>query len=178
MEANNIEMTEIIAQALGSLKEKIVFTGGSIVELYATIPGLSDIRPTLDVDCIVDMQVRTYLDYSELEEKLRTMGFQNDIRENAPICRKIYKGITVDFIPVFPEILGFSNRWFACGIKNKIEIVLPNQTTINLQTLKKEKYEQSNLFTISTFAHVGRMQKERRRTTGWHLRCNNRQSNR
>ena len=47
-------MLEQIADALGSLKEKMVFVGGSVAELYADFPEISDIRPTLDIDCIVD----------------------------------------------------------------------------------------------------------------------------
>ena len=32
------------------------------------------------------------------QNKLRKLGFANDTSEKAPICRKIYKGIIVDFI--------------------------------------------------------------------------------
>jgi len=123
-------MVERIAQALGDLKEKMIFVGGSVVELYADFPEISDIRPTLDVDCVVDVQINTYLDYSKLEDKLRGLGFQNDTSSNAPICRKIYQGILVDFMPVCSDILGFSNRWYADGTKNKIESILPNGTNI------------------------------------------------
>ena len=66
MAASNIAMIERIARALGDLKEKMVFVGGSVAELYADFPEISDIRPTLDIDCVVDIQIRTYLDYSNL----------------------------------------------------------------------------------------------------------------
>jgi hypothetical protein len=127
---NNIAMIEQVANALADLKDKVVFVGGSVAELYADFPEISDIRPTVDVDCIVDIQVCTYFDYSKLEEKLRKLGFQDDMEENAPICRKIYKGIIVDFMPVNPDILGFSNRWYADGINNKISMPLSNGTSI------------------------------------------------
>ncbi len=130
MAANNTAMIERIARALGDLKEKMVFVGGSVAELYADFPEISDIRPTLDVDCVVDIQIRSYVDYSKLEEKLRTLGFQDDTSDNAPICRKIYQGIMVDFMPVFPDILGFSNRWYADGASNKTERILPDDTVI------------------------------------------------
>jgi len=123
--AGNIDKVQIIARALGKIKEQVVFVGGSVAELYADNPELSDIRPTIDVDCVVDLQISTYLDYSKLEEQLRSLGFQNDISENAPICRKIYNGIKVDFMPVNSKILGFSNIWYEEGITNKISIVLP-----------------------------------------------------
>ena len=130
MAASNMAMIEHIAHALGDLKEKMVFVGGSVAELYADFPEIADIRPTLDVDCLVDVQVNTYLEYSKLEDKLRALGFQNDTSDNAPICRKIYQGILVDFMPVCPDILGFTNRWYADGMDNKIKTVLPNATTI------------------------------------------------
>ena len=130
MAVSNIAMVERIAQALGDLKEKMIFVGGSVAELYADFPEISDIRPTLDVDCVVDIQINTYLDYSKLEDKLRVLGFQNDTSNNAPICRKIYQGIWVDFLPVCPDILGFSNRWYVDGTINKTESVLPNGTII------------------------------------------------
>ena len=131
MAASNIAMIEHIAHALGDLKDKMVFVGGSVAELYADFPEISDIRPTLDVDCVVDVQtISNYADYIKLETELRKRGFQNDMSENAPICRKNYQGITVDFMPVNPNILGFSNRWYADGIANKIATVLPNGTSI------------------------------------------------
>jgi len=43
-------MIETIANALCDLREKVVFVGGSVAELYADFPELSDIRPTTDVD--------------------------------------------------------------------------------------------------------------------------------
>jgi len=128
--AVNIDKVQIVAQALGELKEQVVFIGGSVVELYADIPEISDIRPTIDVDCIVGQQINTYLDYSNLEENLRKLGFINDTSENAPICRKIYNGIIVDFLPINPAILGFSNSWYKDGVLNKIPAVLPDGTLI------------------------------------------------
>jgi hypothetical protein len=128
--SDNIYKVQIIAQALGEIKEQVVFVGGSVVELYADNPELSDVRSTIDVDCVMDLQISTYLDYCKLEEQLRDLGFQNDTRKDAPICRKIYKKIIVDFMPVNQNILGFSNLWYKDGIINKIAIDLPDKTSI------------------------------------------------
>ena len=136
MAASNIAAIERIALALGDLKEKMVFVGGSVAELYADFPEISDIRPTLDVDCVVDIEIRSYFDYSKLENKIRALGFQDDTSDNAPICRKIYQGILVDFMPVFPDILGFSNCWYADGIANKTERILPNGTAIYIMPVE------------------------------------------
>ena len=126
----NIDRVQIVARALGEIKEQVVFVGGSVVELYADNPELSDIRPTIDVDCVTDLQICTYSDYGKLEQKLRYLGFHDDTTENAPICRKIYRGVKVDFMPVIPDILGFSNIWYKDGIANKTSIVLPDGISI------------------------------------------------
>jgi hypothetical protein len=128
--AGNIDKVQFVARGLGELKNQVVFIGGSVAELYADNPEISNIRPTIDVDCVVDLEMGTYLAYSLLEEKLRLLGFYDDTSEDAPICRKIYKGIAVDFMPVNPDILGFSNRWYAAGISQKQSAVLPDGTEI------------------------------------------------
>ena len=63
---SNISMIEVVANALGDLNEKVVFVGGSVAELYADFPEVSDIRPTMDVDCFLELH--TYLQYTQLEE--------------------------------------------------------------------------------------------------------------
>jgi len=131
---SNIAMIELIANALGSLKEKVVFVGGSVAELYADYPEISDIRPTTDVDCFLELH--TYLNYSKLEEELRKLGFRDDMTQGAPICRKIYQGIKVDFMPNDENVLGFSNRWYADGIKNKKESILPDGTSVYILSVE------------------------------------------
>ena len=115
--ARNIDKIQVVAQALGEIKEQVVFVGGSVAELYADNPELSDIRPTIDVDCVVDLTINTYLEYSKLEEQLRKLDFQNDTSKNAPVCRKLYNGIKVDFMPENPDILGFSIIWGGSDIR-------------------------------------------------------------
>ncbi len=55
MPSTNIEMLQIVAMGLGELKEEVVFVGGAVAELYADDPAASDIRPTKDVDCVIDL---------------------------------------------------------------------------------------------------------------------------
>lgn len=128
MPTTNIEMLQLVAHGLTKMKDEVVFIGGSVAELYAHDPELSDIRTTLDVDCIIE--ISSYMEYSVLEEELRALGFQNDRTPNAPICRKIYRGVVVDIMPTNQDILGFTNIWYQEGIKHKIKKALPNATTI------------------------------------------------
>ena len=128
MLSTNMIMLQIVADGLKTLKDEMVFVGGSVAELYASDPTLSDIRPTLDVDCVIEIKSR--LDHSKLEDNLRKIGFVNDRSENAPICRWLFCNIKVDIMPIDEEILGFSNRWYLEGVKNKMEINLVDGTSI------------------------------------------------
>lgn len=128
MPGRNIEMLQIVAKGLGELKENIVFVGGSVAELYATDPAASDIRPTLDVDCVIELSSR--MAHSRLEENLRKKHFAHDISKGAPLCRFIFQDIKVDVMPTDSDILGFSNKWYIEGIATRIRKTLPDGTEI------------------------------------------------
>lgn len=124
----NIEMLQIVAKGLGELRNEVVFVGGGVIELYVDNPFPSDIRPSLDVDCVIEISSR--LKYNELENLLRKKKFVNDTSKGAPICRWIYNDILVDIMPIDEKILGFSNIWYESGIKNKISKILNDGTNI------------------------------------------------
>jgi predicted nucleotidyltransferase len=128
MPSNNIDMLQTVAFGLEELKEEIVFVGGAVAELYADDPASSDIRPTQDIDCTIEL--RSYKEHTELEEDLRTKGFANDTSQGAPICRWIYQDIKVDVMPTDENILGFNNQWYPGGVDNKISKTLPDGTEI------------------------------------------------
>ncbi|MFC2118243.1 hypothetical protein ACFLSY_06345 [Bacteroidota bacterium] len=128
MSNTNIDMLQTVANGLGELKNDMVFVGGAVAELYASDPAASDIRPTLDVDCVIELSSRTKL--GKLEENLRERGFAHDITKGAPICRWVFKDIKVDVMPTDEKLLGFSNRWYVEGIQNKITKILPDETEI------------------------------------------------
>jgi len=125
---DNIDMLQTVANGLKELKKDMVFVGGAVAELYANDPAASDIRPTTDVDCVIELSSRT--SHAKLEEDLRAKGFTNDTSKGAPICRYVYKGIKVDVMPTDSNLLGFSNKWYGKGIENKITKVLPDGTEI------------------------------------------------
>ena len=107
---------KIIATALGYILDKVVFVGGAFVNFYSTDNAVTEVRPTEDIDCVVE--VVHLSDYNEFEQKIRKLGFKNDFSESAPICRYIYKDIKVDFMPTSGSILGFQNKWYCDGFKN------------------------------------------------------------
>jgi predicted nucleotidyltransferase len=128
MPSDNINMLQTVARGLGDLRDEMVFVGGAVAELYADDPASSDIRPTRDVDCTIELN--SYREHTELEEELRTKGFANDTSRGAPICRWIYQDIKVDVMPTDENVLGFNNQWYPGGVGNKITKTLPNGTEI------------------------------------------------
>ena len=128
MPSTNIRMLQTVANGLGELRDEMVFVGGAVAELYADNPAASEIRPTIDVDCVIEISSR--LQFSRMEENLRARGFTNDISKGAPICRWIYKDIKVDVMPTDSSVLGFSNRWYEEGIEIKISKTLPDGTDV------------------------------------------------
>lgn len=136
MPSANVKMLQAVAIGLGDLKDEMVFVGGAVAELYADNSSLSDIRATFDIDCIIEISSR--VEHAKLEERLRKRGFTNDTSMGAPICRWLYKGVKVDVMPADSRVLGFTNRWYAEGIENRIVKTLPDGT--NVFILKTEYY--------------------------------------
>lgn len=129
----NLIRLKAICQALKGLEQEYVFVGGATVSLYATDQDLSDeVRPTDDVDVIVELA--TYAGYSDLDERLRSLKFTNDITSGV-LCRYKYQGIIVDVMPTDPSAIGFSNRWYPNGFKSAINHQLDGETVIKIFTL-------------------------------------------
>jgi len=119
-----------IAKALGELREQVVFVGGCAAGLLMTVERAQMIRPTDDVDFIVNVVSKA--DYHAIEKQLRDKGFEQDLSLNAPICRWMHQGVAVDVMPIEESILGFSNRWYAVAAECSQTISLDNDTHIHL----------------------------------------------
>jgi len=128
MSSTNIDMLQTVAKGLGELNKVVVFVGGAVAELYVTDPAASEIRPTLDVDCVIELSSRKM--HAKLEKELRTKGFAHDLSKDAPICRWVYKDIKVDVMPTDSHILGFTNSWYEEGVENKIVKTLTYGTEV------------------------------------------------
>lgn len=126
-------MIEVAARGLGPLKEDVVFVGGATIELYLAGQPTMPVRPTDDVDCIVE--VTTRIDYHLFEEKLRTQGFKHANTEAAPICRWRYEDVIVDVMPIETAVLGFTNRWYRQGFQDAVYVKLPDGQTIKILPL-------------------------------------------
>lgn len=131
--STQISMLETVAAGFGELVEKVVFVGGIVTGLYMDSPSASEPRPTEDVDCVVE--ALTYHEYGEFEQLVRKRGFLDDISPGAPICRKVFKRIKVDIMPTKPEAIGFSNKWYPEGIRQRVRHELPSGTPIYIFSL-------------------------------------------
>ena len=69
-----LESMRIVARRLEPAGVPFVFVGGAVMVLLVDDPKLSELRVTKDVDVIVE--IVTYAGFSQLEERLRGLGFQ------------------------------------------------------------------------------------------------------
>ena len=106
----NLAILEIAVQALGELTDSLVFVGGCATGLLVTSIRAHQIRPTEDVDVVT--QVATISEYHSVEAQLTSRGFKHDTSPDAPICRWLSTGVTLDLMPSQPGVLSFHNRWY------------------------------------------------------------------
>jgi hypothetical protein len=118
----NRAMTEAIARLLGPMLPEFVFVGGCATGLLMTDPASAPARVTRDVDLIVE--VASYWEYSELGERLRLIGLQEDTSEGAPLCRWKLGDIVLDLMPTSGSILGFTNRWYPLAVREPAALEL------------------------------------------------------
>ena len=126
----NLAILELVAQALGPVCDDVVFVGGCATGLLLTQARPDRIRITEDVDIVA--QALTVHDYHAIEKRVRAQGFSNDMRPDAPICRWVYKNVTLDVMPTVKDILGFANRWYPLAIATAQPVMLPSGKSIKL----------------------------------------------
>lgn len=125
---SNNERLQQVASALEELNAEVVYVGGAVIQLYSSDAAALNPMTTYDVDCVVD--VVSYKDYRNFEKKLFEKHFQNDMSEGAPICRYLFNGEKVDFMPKVDTGIGESNRWYLKGLEHRQPLQLENGYTI------------------------------------------------
>jgi hypothetical protein len=83
------------------------------------------VRPTKDVDVVVEVVTRT--DFYAFEARLRGKGFSED-QEDGVICRWRHGAseLILDAMPARADLLGFENRWQAAALPHAIQRELPS----------------------------------------------------
>jgi len=116
----NIELLELAAAALEPLLDQLVLVGGCAVGLMVTDMARPPIRPTNDVDVVTIVTKSGY--YSLRARLIRELGFQ----DHDVTCRFRKDGLLLDVMPADPEILGFSNKWYALVVETSCQAKLPS----------------------------------------------------
>ena len=111
----NLKLLVDAAKLLRPILGELVFVGGCATGLLITDKAASDVRPTYDVDAIAE--ITSYVEYARFSEKLRGLGFREDTREGAPLCRWCLETTILDVMPLNGEILGFKNSWYEPAMK-------------------------------------------------------------
>lgn len=132
MRANdpNLPYLRQVAEALGDLREQVVFVGGAVAGLLVTDPLADSVRATRDVDAVVNASRALF---HHIETSVAARGFARDVNSDV-ICRWVHKesGVLFDLMPMLPEVLGFSNRWYPYAVETAVSVDLGNGITIRL----------------------------------------------
>ncbi|MCW5672063.1 MAG: hypothetical protein KIT86_20585 [Hydrogenophaga sp.] len=112
----NLALLMAMARAMGPLCEQVVFVGGCATGLLIDNPGLMDVRPTEDVDAIVE--VASLAGYHQLAEHLAQRGFKQTMEDNTPPFRWFWNRLQLDLVPLDEKVLGFANPWYRAGFES------------------------------------------------------------
>lgn len=124
-------MLEFVARKLGNLNNEVIYLGGCSTALFITDPLSLDVRPTKDVDCIVD--IVSLPKYYQFGKKLQQQGFTQLINDPV-ICRWYCDDIILDVMPTDEDILKFGNRWYKEAIAQPMRHQLANDLRIKSVT--------------------------------------------
>lgn len=98
-------------EQLGSLVDEVVFVGAAVIGLWVNTRQPLNLLATDDIDVIV---VASRSEVREIEQRLSDLGFRNDSRQGAPLCRYVHheSGLVLDVMPIDEAVYGFTNPWF------------------------------------------------------------------
>jgi len=132
MANRNLELLKAAAKHLIPVLDELVFVGGCTIGLLISDEAAVGVRPTFDVDAIAE--ITSYADYAIFSERLRELGFDEDISEDAPVCRWQQGEIKLDVMPLNEKILGFSNRWYKSAMETAEEHEIEKNLRIRVIT--------------------------------------------
>ena len=123
-----LELISYAAECLGDLREEVVFLGGASVGLLITEPAAPAPRMTRDVDVV--MEILSRLDFYRAEQRLLSLGFQNDL--SGPVCRFLHGPLVLDLLPSEAQALGFGSRWYPLAVQTAWRHRLTGGTSIQV----------------------------------------------
>jgi len=127
----NLPHLLVIADALGELRDHVVFLGGAVVGLLVSDPLAESVRATYDVDAVVNLD---WSRFRGIEARVESQGFAREMQSGV-VCRWVHKasGVLFDLMPV-EGVLGFSNRWYAHAVETAHVVALSDRLSIRLVT--------------------------------------------
>ena len=130
MKDPNRENLRVVAEALGELREDVVFLGGAVVGLFITDNAAPRPRTTKDVDVTVDVAPLSAWQ-TKLVPRLRDLGFRET---GDAICWWRVGGVLVDVMPADESVFGFSNPWYPEAIATAEDVMLADDVSIRVAT--------------------------------------------
>lgn len=124
----NLAKLQAASTLLGPLLDDMMLVGGCAAGLLVSDPGVSPIRPTVDVDLLVE--ATTYVDYQRVATRLEVLGLEPGNLPGDPICRFRSGSLVIDLMPLDEVVLGFSNRWYASALSVPSRYRLPGGSEI------------------------------------------------
>jgi len=126
----NLKSIKIISDVLDDINNDVIYVGGAVVSLYIDDPAADDIRPTKDIDIV--LEIASLKELEELRTVLVERGFEQTHEDNV-LCRFRYADIKVDVMATKSIDWAPGNKWFEAGfneaeekeIEGKIIKVLP-----------------------------------------------------
>lgn len=109
----NLALLIAMVRAMGPLRDRVVFVGGCATGLLLDNASLMDVRPTEDVDAIVE--VATLAGYHVLADELMRRGFRQTMEDNTPPFRWYWNRMQLDLVPLDEKVFGFANPWYRMG---------------------------------------------------------------
>lgn len=129
--ADPVTAMRAVADRLDQTGWHYAFVGGAIVQLLVDHPHLSPARPTDDVDVIIELLSNTR--YSKVEETMRALKFEHDVRPGSPKCRWLLgSDLLVDVMPTDGQGLGLNTRWFAEALASATERLVRGDVRLRL----------------------------------------------
>ena len=126
----NMLVVELVAAALGDLREELVLVGGCSVGLLITDKARPQVRQTIDVDLVAE--ATSLADYYTLSTRLGQCGFGQSADADH-VCRWRKGALLIDVMPSDESALGHSsNRWFSQVVRDARPHVLNSGLVILL----------------------------------------------
>jgi predicted nucleotidyltransferase len=124
----SVELLELATSRLGALLDEVVFVGGATITLWITDPAAPPVRPTKDVDVIVE--VASASAFHDFERRLDRI-FKRD-KDSGVICRWLDRetDLVLDAMPSEARILGFENEWQKRALPHAVVRELPSGARI------------------------------------------------